>query len=120
MGLEFIGFLVILLVGGSLAKLVQSFSTDHIFVQWLSAMHPSLATHASSIGWTAFGLVFVITLLIPPILMFKADGSGKSYMVGLGRGVALVVGAIASALYLPSMAYLIGLGWFAAKHVIGQ
>lgn len=120
MGLEILGFTVITVVGMALALLVKYFAADPAFVQLLATVHPSLSAHATGIGWTALGVVCIITMLLPPLLMFKTDGSGKSLMDSFGRGASIAIQAIAAGLWLPSFAYLLGLGWFAAKQVIGQ
>ena len=115
---EFVGITLIMLIGAAFGLVVQSFTASPGFVDALSAIHPTLASHATGIGWTALGVVMAITIGLPPILMFKTGPDGNSYMSSLGRGTGLVITAAVAVLWLPSMVYLIGLAWFAAKNSI--
>ena len=120
MGLEFIGAMAIMVCGALLAVLVQHCVSDPAFPQYLAAFSPWLSSHAGAVSWTALGLVVVITLAVPPVLMFSRGPDGASRMEGLGRGISMAVQAVAAVLWIPSIAYLAGLAWYAARHVISN
>lgn len=118
-GNQFIGFMAILLVGGLAVELVQSASTDPAFIVALAKYSPWAAVHARAIGWIAAGAIGVMGIVIPLAMKHYdvLDGGDRLGRVGV-TATALGVGLLIL-FALPSISYLLAMGWFAAQKSAG-
>lgn len=123
--LEFVGGLIVFAIGGGALYLVGAEASDPAFVDFLHSLSPWLAAHSKEVGWLAGAVIAAVTLFLPVFLSRRASKSARgSQLATVGRigSQALVVAFCAAALVLttiPAVAYLEGLGFFAAKRVNG-
>ena len=89
----------------------QSSSSPNL-IQALTYISPWLASNAKTLAWVAMGIVFVAAAAIPPVLMCRDSGEGGSRLAKFGF-VALGV------MILPSVGFLLWLGWFSTAGIAG-
>lgn len=108
---ELYGFAAISCVGVVLALFIQQALGMPEVVHAISEFSPWAGRNAQALSWTAFAIVMVITGVIPPVLMMRDDSTNGSRLGTLGVYVC-------AALAIPSVCYLLTIGWVAGKHLL--
>ena len=118
-GFEFGGFMSIMLVGGALMYAVKASLEQPDVVKNITAINPWIGNHASVLSWIAVGIIFSTVVAIPPLLMSKAANGGENVLVKIGMTAWAIIIVFAAFFLLPSLGFLLGVGWFSAKQIIG-
>ena len=122
--MQFIGFMVIMVVTGLAAFLANTTAGDPEFVTALAAYSSWAAEHSVTLGWVASGAICLAGIAIPPMLMKREFVDGRDRMAEIGEvtsSFALSYMLICGLLFLaiPGVGYLFGMGWFAAQKAAG-
>lgn len=118
--MEFLGLITIFVITGLAGALVKGFSADPNFVAAIAAYSPWLAEHSMGLGWAAVALIFVGGVALPPLLLNHESLDGSNQLAKVGNAVSFVcIGYALLFLAIPGIAYLLGMGWFAARKASG-
>ncbi|MBP8275550.1 MAG: hypothetical protein KAX55_01480 [Propionivibrio sp.] len=118
--MEFMGFMAIMLITGLAGALVNEVAADPGFVAAVSAYSPWVADHSTAIGWGAAALIFIAGVAVPPMLLNRDSRDGRNRLEEVGNAVGFAcLGYSLIFLAIPGIAYLLGMGWFAARKAAG-
>lgn len=121
---RYIGFMVVLLGGGVVAKLAQQALQQPQVIEQMTQVSPWLGQNAVTISWVSMIVIVLATLAIPPVLIKRDDSMGNDQLAGIGAVTSTIVMAIfwgyIVLAFLPSVGFLLGLGWFFAKSALIQ
>lgn len=108
---ELVGYATIMgVIGALILFLGQALNSPEV-VHALAALSPWAGANAGVLASVAIGIVLVTGLVLPPILMTKDANDGDSLLGKLGAAMCV-------ALLVPSIGYLLAVGWFGAKYLL--
>lgn len=117
--MQFLGMIIVFVIGGLAISLTNTVAADAAFVAAIAAHNHWVAQHSVMVGYIASGILLIGTIAIPPLLMRKDanDGGERLEIIGLigfltGKFLIIAMGLL---LFIPSIGYLAGMGWFAAQ-----
>jgi len=119
--MQFIGFLVIMLLTGVTTNLVREVSYDPEFAAIISTYSPWAGAHAVELGWASAAVVFLVGITVPWFLLKKdqVDGGDRMGVIGSAVGIASVAYVLIFTA-IPFVGYLLGMGFFMAQKTMGQ
>lgn len=118
--MEFLGLITTLVITGLAGALVKGVAADPNFVAAIAAYSPWIAEHSMGLGWMAVALICVGGVAIPPLLLKRESLDGSNQLAEVGNAVSFVcIGYAFLFLAIPGVAYLLGMGWFAARKASG-
>jgi len=109
--MEFIGFLVVLLIGGALAGTVLDALSDPAIIEKIATYSPWIASNADIAAYISAGVLVVVTVMIPFRMMTNRHAGETNELQWIGSSVVVGVTVISVVL---SIGYLLSLGWVAA------
>jgi len=109
---ELYGFMAIFIIAGIGVLVLGKAVADPAVIQSLADISPWLAHNARVLSWVTIGVVMVTALALPPVLMSRDSHDGGSRLEKIGF-------VVWSAALLPSVGFLLGVGWFGAGRVMG-
>lgn len=117
-GKEFIGPMSIMLIGAVLITFVKTFLKDPSVIAQFTALSPWVGAHVKALYWTSVGLLTSSVVAIPPILMFSDANDGGERVAKIENIALSIMFAVLLVCAIPSLTFLIGLGWFGAKRYL--
>lgn len=110
-------FALIMLAGFGGLYMTQTVMSKPDFAHSLGAYSPWLGSHATLVGYVASGLMLSATILLPWILAHRDhDGRLEEMQETMLYGIAAIAKPILTVLWIASIGYIFGVGFFAAKH----
>jgi hypothetical protein len=119
-GFEFVGFTVIFAIAALLIYSIQTSVQSPTVIAQIGLISPWAALHIVKLSWFAIGVVMIAALAANPILMMRSTLDGDSALGGLGKFTWSLLLAYGLLALIPSIGFLIGIGWFGAKQLVGH
>jgi len=113
--MEFIGFIIIMLVGAFLLIFITDALQDPAVIQELTNFSPMLGSNAELFTWIATGLLALVIIRIPLKLKLKNLETGVNHMEVIGRGFMFWLEGAIIFLGIISLGYLLSVGWIASN-----
>lgn len=111
---RFIGMGAIFAATAVAILLTREVASTPEFASALGAWNNWAGAHAEGIGFAAAGIFAVVGIALPVILALS-DSDGGDRLAAVGRGTSTIALAFLCVAAIPAVAYLIGMGIFAAK-----
>jgi protein-S-isoprenylcysteine O-methyltransferase Ste14 len=106
--MEFIGFLVVLLVGSLIIGTVIDALSQQAVIDAISSYSPRIAEHSQTIAVICGVVLAFIVMSFPLIVKVREHKTGSNAMVKIGMATSLIV-------FVGSLGYLISVGIIAAQ-----
>jgi hypothetical protein len=111
---QFIGVFAILMLTAVAIVLTREVASTPEFTSALGALNGWAGAHATTLGFVAAGTIAVVGISLPVVLSHR-DSDGGERVAAVGRTASSYAMAILCVASIPAIAYLIGMGVFAAK-----
>jgi len=113
--MEILGFIVILLGGAMVIRVIGESITDPKVVEQIAQSSPFIADHSDVLYWVSTVILTIILLMIPIYLKNKQiESLGDGGMALVGRFAMYWIQGVVVCLGIISLGYLLGVGWTAA------
>lgn len=110
---EFFGMVAIFGVAALLFLVIEHVLGAPDVIPALIQLSPWLGANARTLSWVAIAVVALTAVALPAALMFKRNKDGGSRLGDLGFMAWL-------ALLVPSLGFLLFVGWYGAQHLVGE
>ena len=112
--MEFIGFVVILVVGSAVINMLLEAIKEPELINAIGEYSPWLASNSEIISVAAFIVLTIIVLMIPIKLKRREVETGTNGMEVIGMGVSFWFEGVIICLGILATGYIAGIGFLAA------
>lgn len=119
-GNQFVGFTVIFALTAVLLFGIRAAASDPTVVTSVTHINAWAGANIQVLMWVAIIIVMATGITIPLVSMLRGgDGLEKTGAITSTIAIGLMVGYGITVL-IPAITFLLGIGWFGAKHMLGQ